>query len=215
MAAEAALKSVPANTSEEKEKRPGRPRSDKARDAILDATRKTLVHTPLRDISIEAIAKRAGVGKTTIYRWWPHKAAVVMEAFLEQPGLNNILPTTPTASEALKVQLEKLIRQLRGQNGRIVANIIAEAQAEPEALRLFNTHFLNERMNNLRRYIEHGKAHGVFRPDIDTEIALDQLAGPLFYRLMTRDSGLDDAFAGSYPQQAVNTLLIVPEDADE
>lgn len=209
MAAETALMSiVPANSEDNRnpEKRPGRPRSDKSREAILDATRKMLMHTPLRDISIEAVAKRAGVGKTTIYRWWPHKAALVMEAFMAQPGLQNILPTTPSADEALKVQLEKLIRQLRGQNGRIVANIIAEAQAEPEALRLLNENFLDERVNNLRNHIQAGKNEGLFNPQLDTEMAIDQLLGPVFYRLLTNPEALDERFSGHYPEQVVNTL---------
>ncbi len=209
MAAETALMSiVPATTEDSRnsEKRPGRPRSDKSREAILDATRKMLMHTPLRDISIEAVAKRAGVGKTTIYRWWPHKAALVMEAFMAQPGLQNILPTTPDAGEALKVQLEKLIRQLRGQNGRIVANIIAEAQAEPEALRLLNENFLDERVNNLRNHLQAGKNEGLFSAQLDTEMAIDQLLGPVFYRLLTNPEALDDRFSGHYPEQIVNTL---------
>ncbi len=209
MVAETALMSVVQTNPDDNrstEKRPGRPRSDKSRESILDATRKMLMHTPLRDISIEAIAKRAGVGKTTIYRWWPHKAALVMEAFLAQPGLQNILPTTPSADEALKVQLEKLIRQLRGQNGRIVANIIAEAQAEPEALRLLNENFLDERVGNLRRHLQEGKAEGLFNPHIDTEMAIDQLLGPVFYRLLTNPEALDERFNGHYPEQVVNTL---------
>lgn len=208
MAAEAALISVvPTNNQNHNpEKRPGRPRSDKSREAILDATRKMLMHTPLRDISIEAVAKRAGVGKTTIYRWWPHKAALVMEAFLAQPGLQNILPTTPTADDALKVQLEKLIRQLRGQNGRIVANIIAEAQAEPEALALLNKSFMNERVENLRRHLSQGKDEGLFHADLDIEMAIDQLLGPVFYRLLTNNDALDERFNAHYPEQVVNTL---------
>ncbi|MCM2343128.1 MAG: TetR/AcrR family transcriptional regulator [Alphaproteobacteria bacterium] len=208
MAAEAALISVvPTNNQNHNpEKRPGRPRSDKSREAILDATRKMLMHTPLRDISIEAVAKRAGVGKTTIYRWWPHKAALVMEAFLAQPGLQNILPTTPTADDALKVQLEKLIRQLRGQNGRIVANIIAEAQAEPEALALLNKSFMNERVENLRRHLSQGKDEGLFHAYLDIEMAIDQLLGPVFYRLLTNNDALDERFNAHYPEQAVNTL---------
>ncbi|MEC8665320.1 MAG: TetR/AcrR family transcriptional regulator, partial [Pseudomonadota bacterium] len=81
---------------------PGRPRSEKSRKAILDATRRLLTHMPLSELSIEAIAKKAKVGKTTIYRWWPNKASVAMEAFLEQPGVQNIVPTTATAQDAIK-----------------------------------------------------------------------------------------------------------------
>ena len=133
-----------------------------------------------------------------------------MEAFLAQPGLQNILPTTPSADEALKVQLEKLIRQLRGQNGRIVANIIAEAQAEPEALRLLNENFLDERVGNLRRHLQEGKSEGLFSQHLDTEMAIDQLLGPVFYRLMTNPDALDERFNGHYPEQVVlNTFHLL------
>jgi AcrR family transcriptional regulator len=65
-------------------KRIGRPRSEESKAAILDATWELLKTTCLRNLSIEAIARESGVGKTTIYRWWPNKAAVVMDAFLEK-----------------------------------------------------------------------------------------------------------------------------------
>ena len=78
----------------------GRPRSTKSRKSILEATRKLLTHQTMNELSIEAIAKKAGVGKTTIYRWWPNKAAVAMDAFLEQPGLQNIIPSNLGPAEA-------------------------------------------------------------------------------------------------------------------
>src|SRR5690348_7206147 len=118
MSALAALKEEDQDTEKSQA---GRPRSEPSRKAILDATRKLLTREPLPKLSIEAIAKKAGVGKTTIYRWWPNKAAVAMEAFLEQPGIQIIVPTTATASEGIARQLESLVRQLRGQNGRIIA----------------------------------------------------------------------------------------------
>jgi len=66
----------------ENTKKAGRPRSKESRKAILNATKRLLTHMPLSELSIEAIAKKAGVGKTTIYRWWPNKAAIAMETLL-------------------------------------------------------------------------------------------------------------------------------------
>ena len=67
--------------------RKGRPRSEKSRRAILKATNSLLLHMSVQELSIEAIAKKAKVGKTTIYRWWPNKTAVVMDALINQPGM--------------------------------------------------------------------------------------------------------------------------------
>lgn len=184
----------------------GRPRSEKSRKAILDATRRLLTHMPLSELSIEAIAKKAKVGKTTIYRWWPNKASVVMEAFLEQPGVQNIVPTTANASDAIVRQLESLIRQLRGQNGRIIAGIIAESQSSGDVLDLLYDKFLKERITPLYEAVEEGKKNGEFNKDVNTEIALDMLVGPLFMRVLSGEHGIDDHFASNFPKQALNAL---------
>jgi AcrR family transcriptional regulator len=186
--------------------RAGRPRSDKSRKAILDATRRLLTHTSLGQLSIEAIAGKAGVGKTTIYRWWPNKAAIAMEAFLEQPGIQNILPTTATQAEAVSRQLESMIRQLRGHNGRIIAGIIAESQADSSVLDLLYEKFLKERVGNLARYVEEGKRNGEFNAELDTDIAMDMLLGPLFLRVLSGEHGIDNTFAENYPRQALIAL---------
>ncbi len=200
------------NTQEEKQDdsgfQPGRPRSEKSRKAILESTRRLLTHMPLSELSIEAIAKKAKVGKTTIYRWWPNKAAVAMEAFLEQPGVQNIIPTTATAEDAIRKQLESLIRQLRGQNGRIIAGIIAESQSNSDVLDLLYEKFLKERVSPLYEKIEEGKANGEFNPSLNTEIALDMLMGPLFLRVLSGEHGIDNNFAEKYPNQALYALKV-------
>lgn len=183
--------------------KPGRPRSDTARKAILTATRRLLGQMSMSDLSIEAIAKKANVGKTTIYRWWPSKAAVAMEAFLEQPGIQHIIPTTSSASETIERQLESLIRQLRGQNGRIIAGIVAEGQSSQEALDLLYEKFLKDRVETLYSALEEGKANGEFRKEITTDIAVDMLMGPLFLRVLSGEHGIDNYFAENYPIQAL------------
>ena len=130
-----------------------------------------------------------------------------MEAFLEQPGVQNIVPTTATAQDAIKKQLESLIRQLRGQNGRIIAGIIAESQSSNEVLDLLYEKFLKERVTPLYEKVEEGINNGEFRSDIDIEIALDILVGPLFMRVLSGEHGMDNNFAENYPTQAVNALL--------
>jgi AcrR family transcriptional regulator len=179
---------------QEHEFKAGRPRSEESRRSILDATRRLLTHMPVSKISIEAIAKKAGVGKTTIYRWWPNKQAVVMEAVFNQPGFQNFMPQAATPFDGVKAQVEKLVRQLAGKNGRIVAEIIGECQGDVEILKALVKNFFQDRYNVLAYYFQKGKHEGVFRENIDVEAAIDLVLGPVIFRLMSGQN-LDEAFS--------------------
>ncbi len=191
----------------QKQAKAGRPRSEDSRRAILDATRRLLTHMSVPKISVEAIAKKAGVGKTTIYRWWPNKQAVVMEAVFNQPGFQNFLPHNVTPAEGIKAQIEKLARQLNGKTGRIVAEIIGECQGEPEILRALIANFFQDRYNALASYLGRGKQDGIFRADIDVEVAIDLIIGPVIFRLMSGQD-LDDTFARRLTDMALNSLSV-------
>ena len=130
-----------------------------------------------------------------------------MEAFMEQPGLQNIVPTTATASESIVKQIENLIRQLRGQNGRIIAGIIAEGQSNAETSNMLYENFLKERIENLYSKIEEGKAAGEFKAAMDSDIAVDLLLGPLFLRVLSGEDAIDNNFAEKYPQNALLAIL--------
>ena len=108
--------------------RRGRPRSQRSRHAILKATNSLLLHASVQELSIEAIAKKAKVGKTTIYRWWPNKTAVIMEAITNQPGLSKQMPTPKNNADAVQMQLEKLTRLLHSKNGQTIAQLFAEGK---------------------------------------------------------------------------------------
>jgi len=179
--------------SAEHEFKAGRPRSEESRRAILDATRRLLTHMPISKISIEAIAKKAGVGKTTIYRWWPNKQAVVMEAVFSQPGFQNFMPQSAVPMDGIKAQIEKLCRQLAGKNGRIVAEIIGECQGDIETLKALVKNFFQDRYNSLAYYLQKGKHEGSLRENIDLEVAIDVILGPVIFRLMSGQN-IDEAF---------------------
>ena len=195
MAAEIDVQNQIDTNETEYEFKPGRPRSEKSRKAILDATRRLMTHSSLGELSIEAIAKKAKVGKTTIYRWWPNKASVAMEAFLEQPGVQNIMPTSASPTETIKKQIENLIRQLKGQNGRIIAGIIAESQSDASVLDLIYDKFLKDRVGTLYTQFELGQKSGEFNTELDSDIAIDMIMGPLFLRVLSGENALDNSFA--------------------
>ncbi len=183
----------------------GRPRSEDSHRAILDATRRLLTHMPVSKISVEAIAKKAGVGKTTIYRWWPNKQAVVMDAVFSQPAFHNILPASASAYKGIAAQLEKLFRQLAGKNGRMVSEIIGDAQGDPEALKSLIEIFFQQRYDALAKYIQQGKESGEFAQNADVEVAIDLIMAPIFFRLMTGQD-FDSNFESQIPMM-INKAL--------
>ena len=185
----------------------GRPRSVESEQAILAATWSLLQQSSVRNVSIEAIAREAGVGKTTIYRWWSSKAAVIVDAFLAQVDTMLPFPETETAAEALAQQMERLVQVFRGDVGRIVAEIIAEGQCDPDALASFRDRFLSLRRNAARQVINQGIESGEFDMNLDPDLAMDILYGPIYYRLLVQHLPLDDTFATTLPQQAIACFL--------
>ncbi|MEM1242258.1 MAG: TetR/AcrR family transcriptional regulator [Cyanobacteria bacterium P01_H01_bin.26] len=193
--------------SQPQSKHAGRPRSLESEQAILTAAWKLLQQCSVRQLSIEAIAREAGVGKTTIYRWWPSKTAVVVDAFLAQAEARLPFQKTETAAESLALQMQQVIEILSGDVGRIVAQIIAEGQCDSKALESFCDRFLNPRRNAARQVILQGIKSGEFTPDLDPDLAMDILYGPIYYRLLVQHLPLDDAFAAALPRRAMASIL--------
>lgn len=187
-------------------KRVGRPRSPESQAAILDATWKLLKTTTLKDLSIEAIARESGVGKTTIYRWWPNKTAVVMDAFFEKLMPEIQFPQGLSATEAIAAQIKLLVKAFSGEYGRIVAQIIAEGQACPETLASYRDRFLYPRRAAAKTIIEQGINSGEFDPNLDPELAIDVLYGAIYFRLLVGHLPLDRSLSEELPLWALKAL---------
>ncbi|MAF98502.1 MAG: TetR family transcriptional regulator [Micavibrio sp.] len=186
--------------------RKGRPRSEKSRNAIIKATNNLLIHKSVQELSIEAIAKKAKVGKTTIYRWWPNKTAVVMDALIAQPGIQSPLPTPKNNAEAVIMQLDKLIRLLTSKNGETIAQLFSEAQADPKAQKIFADTFLSPLIDAIEFSIQQGIKKREFRASLESRMAVDMMCGPIFFRLLSRPDDLDDDFRENYPKEAVRLI---------
>lgn len=184
----------------------GRPRSEKSRRKILDSTNKLLLHMTVQELSIEAIAKKAKVGKTTIYRWWPNKTAVVMDALINQPSMQTSMPTASSNSQAIEMQLERLIRLLHSNNGQTIAQLFSEAQGDKKSLKIFEDHFLGPLIDAIEYSVLQGQEDGEFRNDIDIKMAVDMIVGPAFFRLLAHPYDFGDGFGKNYPQEALSFL---------
>lgn len=186
--------------------RRGRPRSDKATKAILDSTHKLLLTTPVRDVSIEGIARKAKVGKTTIYRWWPSKVAIILDMLNMQMGDLASTPRSDSYADAISQFLDRFLRLVKGRNGKILIETLAEAQADAAALTLFYERFMLRHEQKLGGLIESGKKTGEFRQSIDTGMAVDMIIGAVVYRLQSGADALDADFLAELPRQAVHLL---------
>jgi AcrR family transcriptional regulator len=177
--------------------RRGRPPIEAAEShaAILDAVYELVEQGSVRELTMEAVAKRAGVGKPTLYKWWPTKAALVLTMFRERIAVDALPPPSDgTAEEAIRDAARTLIRALNGRLGKVLSELIAEGQSEPEILReLFDQHIRGRREANAAE-IERGKASGELATDVDPELIIDAVFGAIFYRLLFRSTPLTEKF---------------------
>lgn len=189
-------------------RKPGRPRSEEARQALLGATARLMEAMPIRNITIGGIAKEAGVGKPTIYRWWDSKCAIVMDAFLATAAPQIPFPKSGSAVDALGLQVKRVIKLLRGRSGRIVAEMVGEGQSDPHILEEFRDRFFSHLLAPARAVIERGKKSGELDDGLDTDLALDLIYGPIYYRLLVGHQPLDEAFARALSVWVVAALRV-------
>ena len=175
--------------------------------AILEATLKLLEATPVQQISIESIAREAGVGKATIYRWWNSKAAVVIEAFLHTHLSHTTMPKVESPREALTRHVHLLVEEYSGWSGRIVSQIMAEGQSDPDVLREFRERFWYGRRAVVREVLEDARRLGEIRDDLDTELQMDILYAPIYFRLLMRHLPLDKKFADQHCAAIMQMLM--------
>ena len=163
----------------------GRPPRQAARShaAIMDAVYELLQETSARDLTMEAVAKRAGVGKPTLYKWWPSKAALIMAMFNERLVGKPVSSSSETVEELLRLKLRRLVQDFNGLFGKVMAELIGEGQTDPELLKDLHEHISKRRIHTVAD-IERGARSGEFLPGTDAELAVDILFGPAYYRLL-------------------------------
>jgi AcrR family transcriptional regulator len=174
---------------------PGRPRSERAHRAILQAANELLESERFAAVTVEAIAERAGVSKATIYRWWPNRAAVVMDGFLSIVSSEVPFSHTGHAREDIRLHMRRLAEAFSGKIGRTVAALIAEGQSDPELAEALRSRWLSVRRAEAREILELGIERGELREDLDPEVAVDVLYGPIYYRMLVGHAPLDNGFA--------------------
>ncbi|SRR6266496_4357901 len=169
----------------------GRPRSKTAQRAIFDAALKLAVERGYHEVSLFDIAQTAGVGRQTIYRWWPSKRWLYMDVIFDQ--FDQAAQTAPPAVVDLETYIKTLVRIAREKTGPITAALLLEAQYDQAFSVQFKKYFWKRR-EMFRAAIEHA-----VQPDhelnISVDLLLDMLIGVWWYRILYQFAPLDESLA--------------------
>jgi AcrR family transcriptional regulator len=181
----------------------GRPRSEKLHQAMLKAALDLVLEVGFRGVSVEGIAIKTGVGKTTVYRRWPNKAAVVMEAFVGLLGPASRFPEHESATESLRLQMQITAKAFRGRLGALVRALLAEAQFDPELAKAFHEKWTLPRRKLVHGILENAVRQGEVRKGLDLETAMDAFYGPIYYRLLMGPGQISEAYVDGIFRQAM------------
>lgn len=173
---------------------PGRPRSEKARQAVLRATLELAAEEGPRGLRMDSIAKRAGVSKETLYRWWRSKTEVVLEALAQRSLATIPLPDTGSLNGDLSAFLHATVASGDDTTQRLLRALAAEAASDPSFADLVTDQFLATRRAALGELLQ----RGVERDELTSRqaaIAIDLIYGSLWYRLIFQIAPLDSNWA--------------------
>lgn len=173
---------------------PGRPRSEQARQAIFRSTLRLLRRNGFPELTIEAIAADANVGKTTVYRWWPNKGALVVDAFASSAEHELHFPNTGSVFQDMSLQMNQFLGILRSPRGRIVAALLGAGQSDPDLLAAFRDRFLRPRRQEAYKTLRRGIERGELPRDLDLDLVLDILYGAIYMRFLIRHDELSESY---------------------
>jgi AcrR family transcriptional regulator len=195
-----------ATVSDGPSRKPGRPRSAQADQRILQATLEELAQVGFEALSIEAVAARAGVGKTTIYRRWPSKTELVLESIRMIHTQAPVVDTGNFRDDLLTILRSAyhidtpLVEQL-------VVKVIGEVKSNPEVVQVFMERHVRPRFQAIMQMIERAKARGELRQDVDTALIVGLAAGPYFFQILFGGMAPMPASSSDLPEQMVDAIL--------
>jgi AcrR family transcriptional regulator len=165
--------------------RSGRPRSERAHQAILTAARELLIEGGFSALRLEHVAARAGVGKATIYRRWASKEALAQDLLLQLAGPHIAVAETGNTREELLATVTNPMRALTETDfGPVIRAMLAQIASNPSVGDPFRATVVAARRAEVGRVIRRGIARGDLRPDADTALATELLVGPVYFRLL-------------------------------
>ena len=185
---------------------PGRPRDAEVKRRILDAAQKLLEDVGFTSSTVDAIADQAGASKATVYRWWPNKASVLIDAFRQAVGQELPFPNTGVFEEDIRQQVRTFTEFLMSRKGRLLAAFVRAAQEDPEVKAAFRDYWLIPRRSEAKQAMDRHRQRGDMPADMELDTAIDVLYGPLYYHMLTGYRDLSLEYADELTQAALSGL---------
>lgn len=186
-------------------RRRGRPRDENVRQRILQAAVKLLTEVGYSDVTIEAVAGLAGASKATVYRWWPNKVSVLIEAFREAAFEEWPAPSTGTFGEDLRTLLHRLVEVLTGWKGHILTAFVVGAQNHPEMSAALRQLWFAPRISEIQEMLKRYSTS--LTQTIDVNVLVDLLHAPLYYRALTGCGPLSFDYSDAIAKAVLTVLL--------
>jgi len=174
--------------------RRGRPRSPEAREKILSATEGLLAEGGFQAVTMEAVAARAGVAKTTLYRWWPNRAAVALACVSERMAPIAEDGPAPSFRERFRRQLKATNRLLNSPQGQAITALIGAKQTDPLLAEAYSARIARPRRAQTRLLLQQAIRAGEVAAGTDADEFLDAIYGPIYYRKIVSGEPVTDAF---------------------
>jgi AcrR family transcriptional regulator len=181
-------------------------RSSRTHRAVLDATAALLAEGGLTATTIDAIRDRSGVSKTTIYKHWPNRLCVAVDAFTERLASDARLPDTGTALGDFREQIRRVSAFYASPVGAVFAQLLASTMHDPVASQWLQTRLLDSRQQGIQQLWHRAVSRGEVRDDIDPDLAMDLLFGPIMWRLVSRRRPLTEDDADAIVDSVLNGL---------
>jgi AcrR family transcriptional regulator len=194
-------------TREDQKKTAGRPRDARTSQSILKAAIELGMELGFDGLTVEGIAARAGVGKSTIYRRWPDAWSIVADAVFADVARIAPVQERATARESFRASMRLVARSFRGHYGTILRPLIGRAQVDKSLRQALAKHWLSARREISRKIVRRGIASGELRAGLEPDVVLDALYGPLYHRLLLPYDGDAVHLSDAYIDALIDTVF--------
>lgn len=176
-------------------RRPGRPRDEEVRKRLLTAASDLLEEVGFGSITVDLIAERAGASKATVYRWWPNKASVLIEAFRDAVSPDFPFSDTGSLSRDVRNQLRRFAKFLQTGRGKLLAAVVVGAQRDRELAAALRDYWIAPLRKRGTAVLDGYRKRGELPRDIDLDMVQDMMYAPLYYNLLTGYSPISEKYA--------------------
>ncbi|WP_203754167.1 TetR/AcrR family transcriptional regulator [Cellulomonas chitinilytica] len=196
-----ALADVPA-------RRPGRRRDDTKDDAILEAARELLAERGFDGMTMDAVAERAGAGKATLYRRWPSKVLLTVDAIVCGPGARMTIDDVPDTGTLRGDLLAVRFGRRRDDDNALMSGLMPVIKGDPQLATVFHEQFVRTRVVLMRALLERARLRGELRADVDLDMVATVPPAMISYRKVIEGGYVDEEFVVRMIDSVILPLVV-------